>query len=394
MAAANNFPTISLIASESLEHLQEALIIKPLCATDVTGEFNRMSGGYKVGSSIQFNTNPSYEVKTFDERSNDLSWVRDDNKTISAQDIRSSQRTMYIEKHYDVSVTLSARELAMDFNSFSIQVLKPAMRSLSSKIDTYLGQKILTAQGLYAGTSVLATQADMALARKAAIIQELTDDKYCLVDPTLEATLLGASWFNSTTNRVSDAGLTAGMLNRTMGLDFYTSSNFPNTTHLNSSGAAVTVTTPTTTQNKVGTSILYVTDATTELLAGDRIIVAGHKRPMIVKTAVTAEATEIHLVDPITELVPVTTAITLVGGDAKTLTPRGAIFDSQSLGIAMPRLDAASGMENEVISENGVSIRVVKGYNMSTKVTTLSMDCLVGAAAIDPRRITLLANAA
>ena len=395
MASYNSFPTIDLISAEALAHLDDALVIKPLCTTDVSNEFNAKANGYSVGSSVNFRTSPDYEVKTFDERANDLSWVRDDSKNISIQDIRSAQRTMYIEKHYDVSVDLSSRELAMDFDNFSTEVLKPAMGRLAQKIDTYCGTKILESNGLYASTSVLSTQADMALARKYALDQQLEEDNmFCLVDSTLESTLLGAGWFNSTLNRVSDAGLSRGFLNDTMGFKFYVSRNFPNTTHLNSSGAAATVTSPTDNQNKVGTSTLYVTAATTALLAGDRIIIAGQKRPMVVKTAVTEAETEIYLVDPITEIVPVTAAVTLVGGSAKTLTPRGAIFDGRSIGIAIPKLDDASGMENAVVSANGVSVRVVKGYNMTTKLTTLSMDCLVGAAAIDPRRITLLANAA
>ena len=395
MAQYNTFPSISIIAADALEHLEDALVIKPLCTTDVSSEFNVRPNGYNVGSSIQFRTLPDYEVKVFDERASDNTWVRNDAKVIVPQDIRSGARTMYIEQHLDVSVTLSARELAMDFDNFSTEVLKPAMSRLANKIDAYCASKILTGHGLYAATSVLSTQAEMASARKTALDYQLDEDNlFCLVDPTLESTLLGSSWFNSTSNRISDIGLTKGFMNDTMGFKFYVSRNFPNTTHLNSSGTAVTVTSPTTTQNKIGTSTLHVTSATTAMLEGDRIIVSGCKRPMIVAADVDATDTEIPLVDPITELIGATKAVTVVGGNAKTLTPRGAIFDGRTLGLAMPMLDPAAGMENSVVSANGVSVRVVKGYNMSTKVTTLSMDCLVGAAAIDPRRITVLANAA
>jgi len=395
MAQLNSLPTIDMISGAALAHLEDSLVIKPLCTTDVTAEFNQKPNGYKVGSAIQFNTNPVYEVSTFDERASDNTWVRNDAKVIVPQDVRASQRTMYIEKHFDISITLSSRELAMDFDRMSEMVIKPASKALAAKIDTYIGASILNARGLYASTTVMGTQADMALARKAAIIQQLNDNKYCLVDPTLDSTLLGKDWFNTAYYRASDEGLTNGMLTRTMGLDFYSSVNFPNTTHANAvAGAATTKTSPTGTENKVGTSVLHVAATSTAMNAGDRILVAGLKRPMIVASAVTATDTEIALVDPIDEIIPATAAVTVVGGDNKTLTPRGAIFDSQSLGVAMPMLDPASGEENAVVSENGISIRLVKGYNMSTKVTTLSMDCLVGAAAIDPRRITLLADAA
>lgn len=397
MASYNSFPTIDLISMSALEHLEDALVIKPLCATDVTSEFNTKPNGYSVGSSVQFRTTPDYEVKTFSERSSDTTWARNDSETITAQDIRSSNRTMYIEKHYDVSVTLSSRELAMDFDNFSTEVIKPAMARLAAKIDTYVGTKILTASGLYASTSVLSTQADMALARKAALDYQLDESNlFCLVDSTLESTLLGSSWFNTSQYRNDDMGLTRGFMNDTMGFKFYVSRNFPTTTHLNSSTSGTTAASPSTTQNKIGTSYLIVGALASgkSVLAGDRILVSGCKRPLIAAADAAESATSITLVDPITEIIAASSAFTIVGGAAKTITPRGAIFDSKSLGICIPRLDAASGMENAVASANGISVRVVKGYNMSTKVTTLSMDCLVGAAALDPRRITLLGNAA
>ena len=397
MAVANNFPSISIMASEALSHLEDALVIKPLCTTDVTAEYNKTYNGYKVGDSIAFRQNPVYETKTFDERnSSTLAWPRDDSKNISIQNIRTSSRTMYIDKHYDVSVSLSARELAMSFDNFTEMVLKPAAYSLAESVDSFIANKILLGHGLYASTSVLSTQSDMALARKAALEYQMDTDRFCLVDPTLESTLLGSSWFNTTANRSDDAGLTNGFMNRTMGFDFYTSVNFPNTTHLNSSSTATTAASPTGTQNMVGTSSLIVGALASgkAVKAGDRLAIAGCKRPVVASADIAEGETEITLVDPITELIGASSAVTVVGGNAKTLTPRGAIFDSRALGVAMPMLDPAAGEENAVVSSNGISIRVVKGYNMTTKVTTLSMDCLVGATALDPRRITVLANAA
>jgi len=397
MAQSNSFPSINLISMMALEHLDDALVMKPLCTTDVTSEFNARPNGYTVGSSLQFRTPPDYAVKTFDERASDNTWVRDDTKVVVPQDIRSSNRTMYIEKHYDVSVTLSSRELAMDFDNFSNEVIKPAMSQLAASIDTYIGTKLLTASGLYAATSVLSTQAEMAAARKTALDYQMDESNlFCIVDPTLESTLLGSAWFNTVANRSTDMGLTRGFMNDTMGFKFYASRNFPGTTHLNSSTSAVTAASPSGTQNKVGTSSLIVGALASgkAVKAGDRLMVAGCKRPLIAAADAAESATEITLVDPITEIIASSAAVTLVGGAAKTLTPRGAILDGKALGVAMPQLDPAAGMDNAVASANGVSVRVVKGYDMSTKVTTLSMDCLVGAAALDPRRITLLANAA
>jgi len=394
MAQTNSFVNVDMIAAEALTHLEDNLIIKPLCAVDKTADYNMRSNGHKVGDSVSFKTNPVYEVKTFDERASDNTWVRNDSLVIVPQDIRSSTRTMYIDKHYDVSVTLSAREKAMHFDQFTQEVIVPASKALAAKCDALLATKILQGQGLYASSAVMATAADMALARKTALMQQLNEQRFCLVNSTLEATLLGKDWFNNYNNRGNDTILTNGMLGKTMGMDFYSSVNFPDTTHTNSSGTTTTAASPTGTQNKLGVSTLTVASITGGFTAGDRIMVAGCKRPMVVKTTVAATGTAIALVDPISEIIPASAAVTVVGGDAKALSYVGAIFDNQSLAVAMPILDAAEGMPSSVVSENGVSIRVVMGYDMEKKISTMSFDLLIGAFALDPRRITLLANAA
>lgn len=392
MAQYNAISEIDLISRETLAHMTDALIIKPLCAVDATAEYYQQPNGWKVGDTIRFQVDPVYTAVEFDSIASDNTWVRDDTKVIAPQDIRSSTRTMYIQKHYDISVTLSAREKAMSFTDLSRNVLRPAGKELARKADSFLGNAILGAAGLYASTTVMSTAADMALARKAANYQQLNDDRFCLVNPDLEAQLLGYDWFNRFDSR-GDSGYN-GMIRDTMGMKFFSSQNFPVSTHTNSSGTTTTAASPSTTQNKVGTSNLIVAAVTSGFSANDRIMVAGCRRPLIVASNVSAGATTIPLKDPITEIIPASAAVTVVGGDAKVLTYKGCIFDSQSLAVAMPMLDEASGLPSSVVAQDGVSIRVVQGYNMTTKVTTLSMDFLIGAFALDPRRMTLLADAA
>ena len=118
---------------------------------------------------------------------------------------------------------------------------------------------------------------------------------------------------------------------------------------------------------------------------GDRLYIAGMRRPLIVD-GTQATPTSINVVDPITEVVPITAAVTVIGGGAAN----GAIFDDRSLGFAMPLLDTPSDKPSSTASSNGYTVRIVQGYDMDDKTETLSLDCLLGACAYDPRRITLL----
>lgn len=379
---ANFWKQVDQIAAESLMHMEDRLIIANLTARDKTSDFNKTPDGYAVGGTVRIKTRPDYEAKEF-------------TGTVEAQDIRESTRNMTIEKHFDVSVKLTSREKALDFESFVEQVVQPASYRLAEKVDTYLGGKIIQGHGMYASNDLFVDAADMALARKAANYQQLSPmGRFCLVNGTLEAKLLGKDHFNKAQNRGEDGVITfrEAIMGRAMGMQFYPSDNFP-TWSLAAAGTGVSTTdngAGGNTNNQIGMSALTIDALTNTFPAGTRIQVAGVRRPMIVASLVSAAATSVPLVDPISEIIPDGAAVTVVGSGQSNLALHGAIFDSESLAIAMPALDMPSDKLSYGLSNNGFGIRVVIGYDMTTKTDMMSLDCLVGGAAYDPRRITLL----
>lgn len=386
---ANVWEHPSMIAQEALGHLEDALIIAPLCTKDVTAEYNVRPNGWSVGDTVSFRTHGEYKVTSFTTE-------------IETQPISSSTRSMRIEEHFDISVEVTSREAAMDLDSFSAQVIQPAMYSLAEKADQYIGSKILQAQGLYVSDDLLASAADAAKARKAATLQQLsTKGRYCLVDLDLEAKLIGATWFNqaSTRGRDGERTLRNGEMGMFMGMDWAASLSFPTNASVQDCGTMICVTnngTDGTQYNNIGdTSLIVDTQTASKALAiGDRIAIAGVRRPLVVKTAIadTTAATEVVLAHPITEIIPDNAAVTVIGSGLD-LTFQGAIFDDRTIGIASPMLDLPGDKEvAAVASNNGISVRIVKGYNMKDKKTTLSMDFLLGAIMLDTRRATLLAN--
>jgi hypothetical protein len=378
---ANVFEQPEVIAAEALMHLEDSLVITSKTAKDVTSEFNKTQNGYAVGQSVNFKTRPAYIAKEF-------------TGNIDRQEIRETSRPMIIEKHFDVSVDLTAIELAMDLDNFSDQVIQPAAYALAEKVDGYAGSKILQGQGLYASTTVLNTAADMALARSAANYQQLNPmGRYGLVNSTLEARLLGAEYFNRSNFRGADAEKTLrdADMGKVMNFDWSASMNVPEATQSQSS--ETTVTDNSGNSNKVGATSLKVGATSVAIADGAFMKVAGCRRYLRVSGDVSTGATSIPLVDPITEIISDAAAVTFPNA-GKVVTVMGALFDSDSIGVAMPVLDRPEDKASSVISANGVSIRIVKGYNMDTKKTTLSLDLLCAAMAIDPRRITIIGDAA
>lgn len=379
----NAWEQVDQIATEALASLQDSLVISNLAARDKTSDFNRTASGYAVGQTVRIKTRPDYEAKEF-------------TGSTETQGIRESARSMTIEKHFDISVKITAKEKALDFESFTEQVVNPAVMRLAEKIDLYTGTKILNGAGMYASNDLLGTAADMAQARKEANWQQLNPQgRFALLNSDLEASLLGKDYFIKYDNRGSDVQTTfrEAQMGRAMGFNFFSSLQFPELAHTAGTGTAVTSSTAGV--NLVGSKVLTVNSvdlSTNSILAGDRIRVAGLRRPLIVAADATGvSTTEIQLVDPITEIVPAGAAVTVVGS-GQALDVQGALFDGESLAIAMPVLDSPSDKPSFVVSDNGFSIRVVEGYDMTSKTEMMSLDVLVGAEAYDPRRITLLAD--
>lgn len=384
---ANIWEHPSKIAQEALLHLEDSLVIAPLCAMDKTAEFTTRASGWKVGDTVTFRTHGEYNVDEFQT-------------TIATQSIRSSTRPLTIEKHFDISVELTAKELALDLDSFSDQVLRPSMYALAERCDTYLGSKILQAAGLYVSDDLLASAADVALARKAAIIQQLSMNRYSLVDHDLEAKLLGQTWFNQAQTRGQEGvdTLNTGRLGRTMGMDWFASIAFPTNVVGHTAGAGTALVNNGTggnTNNQIGATTLTIDGGSSGVFnAGDRLRVAGLRRPLIVKTTTSAlntPVTSVELVDPITEIVPDNAAVTVIGS-GQSLIYHGAIFDDKALGVAFPMLDLPESESAGIASANGINVRIVKAYDINTKKTTFSMDFMCGAFMLDPRHVTLLAE--
>jgi hypothetical protein len=384
---ANIWDHPEIIAQEALTHLESSLVIGSLCTKDVTNDFINTSNGWKVGDTVPFRTHGEYAATEFTTQ-------------IAPQEIRTSTRSLTIEKLFDISVEVTAREEVMDLDSFSDQVIKPAMYSLGEATDVYLGTKIMQAQGLYASTALFETAADIALARKAAILQQLSMNRFCLVDLDIEATLLGQTWFNQAQTRGSDGETTLrnAQMGRTMGMDFNSSISYPTNSSAFVAGSGTAVVNNGAggnTNNKIGVSTLTIDGGSADTFkAGDRLAIAGVKRPVVVLTttaALNTPVTTVALAHPITEIIPDNAAITVIGS-GQSLTYHGAIMDDKSLAVAFPKLDLPGDKICAVASSNGISVRIVKGYDMTYKKNTLSMDFLVGAFCLDPRRITLLAN--
>lgn len=394
----SNFINPQVLAAEALDQLDYELVAGSLVYRDRTSDFSNVRG-MKVGDFINIRTVTDFETTEFTAGGN-----------ITTQEINQSNTQLEIEKHFDVSVTIGAKERALNLDGIRKEIINPAMTSMAQKIDTYLLTKVSEAQGLYASANLLTTAADIALARSSANLQQISkSNRLGLVNDALEAQILGNTAFNQLQTR-GDQGITAlteASIGRLMGIDWFSTVNFDTTSRSLGAPVALTLDNALAASNlqgnkdgTLGGSIITVDVGTGTLLVGDKIQIAGAKRAFTIAVAVpdVSAVGTIEVVEQINELLNQTAlddaAITVIGNDAggDSVEYQGVIFNPGAFGFAAPPLDAAAGDKTGVASADGMSIRVTEAYNITTKETVWSFDMLVGAAAVDARKAMLLGD--
>lgn len=199
--------TPDIIAREALMVLRNNAVMANLVHRDYSSEF--VAG---VGDTITIRKPASFEAKEYAG-------------SISVQDATESGVSVKMDKHLDVSFAVTSKQLTMDIEDFSRQLLVPAMQAFADKVDQYLlGLKADITNKVPATDAV---QNDVIDARayltKAAA--PLTERRFVYGTDT-ETKLLKTDLFVSA-EKVGDEGtaLREASLGRKYGMDFYVDQN-------------------------------------------------------------------------------------------------------------------------------------------------------------------------
>jgi len=418
----NTFLTPDVIAREALLILEDNIVAPQMMSTSATADFT----GAKVGDTIRIRRPAFFGVDEFDRTGGNI------NNTVTIQDAVENSVNLVIEKHFDVSFEVSSKELAFAVDDFNERLLKPAMSALAQKIDQYALSKIANLGGLFGVATTYAAPSD--LNHVASIVEKMNNqnipmtNRKFLVSPAMQTALYGITEFvradirGAATSPVEEASL-----GRFMGLDTVMSQNLPK--HSTLGTAATTGST-----DVVYTAAASYTEGTTT------IGVAGG--PAGTLTIVAGDTLAIDYIDGITREHVVTnnTAFTTNGGVANaiagiTITPglygvsgatavaagvpnvvasgatvrnvtstlvadrtttavtpvgsytMGAAFHPSAFQLVfVPQPNPMGpGTSSSTVNYNGMSLRVLQSYDHIKKRDLISVDCLVGAAAVDGR---------
>ena len=364
---ANTILTPQIIANEALMVLQANLVMADLVHRDYSREFA------KVGDTITIRKPAKFISKNF-------------TGTTSTQDITEGSTTVSLDRYRDITVDVSSKEMTLDIRDFSEQVITPAMQAHANAVDADL----LAVAVSKAGTTVTATTnptnlKDIADMAKALDTNKAPQQNRRLV---LHPTHKYAYALTDNLSKVSYSGdnqtLRDALIGRVYTLDTYMDQNAPDTTA--ATAGTATAYKVTATAGATAVKLTDVTAATGTVKAGDGFIVDGYIYHF--KADATAAS---GTVDSVAIDQPIHKARNAV--DAKRIKkPHSVAFHRNGLALVTRDLELPMGAANAAIaSADGLSVRVVYGYDMTHKVDTISFDILYGVKDLDDNLIVALA---
>lgn len=208
---ANTFLTPDIIAREALMVLRNNAVFANLVYRDYSSEF--VAG---VGDTITVRKPAKFEAKEF-------------STSITVQDATESSVSVVMDKHLDVSFAVTAKDMALNIQDFSAQLLTPAMQAFADKIDSYIiglvdaiTNEVETSAAAAPVTVSEVVDAREFLTKNAA---PLTERRF-VYGSGVEADLLKTDLFVNA-SAVGDEGtaLREASLGRKFGMDFYVDQN-------------------------------------------------------------------------------------------------------------------------------------------------------------------------
>lgn len=212
---ANTFITPKIVAREALMVLRNNAVFANLVHRDYASEF--VAG---VGDTITIRKPAKFEAQEF-------------SGTTSAQAVTENKVDVTLDKLLDVTIDVTAKEMALSIEDFSAQILTPAMQAFADKIDGYiiaLADAISTNKVTAAGEDVTVADVIDARAFLTKNAAPLTDRRF-VYNTDVESALLKTDLFVNA-SAVGDAGtaLREASLGRKFGMDFYVDQNMDKAT--------------------------------------------------------------------------------------------------------------------------------------------------------------------
>lgn len=354
----NEFITIKNIARQTLPRLMENLVFPNLIHKDFSEDF--VTG---QGATIQVKKPVILEAKDFDEATG-----------VAAQDVKEESVDVTLDKLATVDIAFGAIQRCTNVDDLNRLFLEPAAVALAEKINSD-GLNVYKDIPYVTGTAGTTPSAlsDITAARLSLNNRKVPlAPRNALWDPFAESKFLELDTFVEADKSGTTQALREGSLGRIMGFDNFMSQSVK----AHTTGITTATTVKVNGAVAAGATKLSIdgTALVGKLVKGDIIKISN---VTYVVTADSAEAVANAIADiavyPALPEIANDTSVTLIASHTANLA-----FHPLAFAFVTRPLVAPKGVESYVTSFNGITLRVVVGYDMKYKKEMLSMDVLYG----------------
>ena len=391
---ANSILTIDMITRKALEILENNLVL----TRNVNRQYDDSFAveGAKIGSTLRIRL-PDRALVT-------------DGAALQVQDDNEQFTTLTVSTQKHIGVNFTSAELTMQLDDFAERVLKPRISQLASSIDADVANAYKTignsvgTPGTTPATSLVLLQAQQKLNENAAVM----NPRYATVNPAANAGLVeGMKGLFNPTDTISKQFKNGMMGMGVLGFDEINMSQsikqFTTGTRAatgNTTGAAVT---------SEGASTLTLTVGSGELIsAGDVFTIAnvyavnpqtrestGSLFQFVALASSTTTTTATVTVAPMYSAahalatmltLPANSAAVVFLGTASTQYPQNLVYHKDAITFATADLLLPQGVDMAARAvHNGISLRVVRQYDINNDRMPCRIDVLYGYSTIRPQ---------
>jgi hypothetical protein len=393
---ANSLLTIDMITRKCLEILENNLVI----SRNVNKEYDDSFAveGAKIGSTLRIRL-PDRALVT-------------DGAALQVQDDNEQYTTLTVSSQKHIGINFTSAELTMQLDDFAERVLKPRISQLASSVDADVANayksifNTVGTPGTTPATALVLLQAQQKLNESAAPMSP----RYATVNPAANAGLVnGMTGFFNPTGTISRQFKTGMMGEGVLGFDeMNMSQSIVN--HTTGSRAGTILVNETVSTQGQATITLDGLTSTTTVTVGDVFTIAGvyavnpqtrlstgSLQQFVVTAAQTASGgdmanmaisppmyTAANALATIDAFPANNAAVTFVG-TASTVYPQNLVYHKNAITLATADLLLPQGVDMASRQvHNGVSMRIVRQYDINNDRMPCRVDVLYGFNTIRP----------
>jgi hypothetical protein len=394
---ANSLLTIDMITRKCLEIFENNLVISRNCNKEYDDSF--AVEGAKIGSTLRIRL-PDRALVT-------------DGAALQVQDDNEQFTTLTVSSQKHIGINFTSAELTMQLDDFAERVLKPRISQLASSVDADVANayksifNTVGTPGTTPATALVLLQAQQKLNESAAPMSP----RYATVNPAANAGLVnGLSGFFNPVGTISRQFKTGMMGEGVLGYDEMNMSQSIVNHTTGSRAGTILVNGAVSTQGQATISLDGLTGATDTVTVGDVFTIAGvfavnpqtrlstgSLQQFVVtaaQTGVSNALANVAISPPMytssnalatIDAFPADNAAVTFVGVASTTYPQNLVYHKNAITLATADLLLPQGVD--MVSRqvhNGISMRIVRDYDINNDRMPCRVDVLYGFNTIRP----------